>query len=285
MRFYNVNGRAALGVAGGAVDIARASGDRFGPSPQDLYARWDEVVSWARDYAGTADFAIDPAQLGSPAPLPPQVFAIGLNYREHAREAALPIPQAPVVFTKFPASVTGPSGTIELPDGSVDFETELVAVIGTRADRVGVEQAWDHIAGLTRGQDLSERLTQWSGGAPQQFSLGKSFRGFTPMGPALLTPDEFADRDNVELGCSVNGVEMQRARSSDMIFSVADLVAYLSSVVPLLPGDVIFTGTPSGIGVTRDPQILLRPGDELVTFATSIGEMRHGFYTHTTAFA
>ncbi|MGO8882798.1 MAG: fumarylacetoacetate hydrolase family protein [Streptosporangiaceae bacterium] len=220
---------------------------------------------------------MDDDRLGPPVPRPPQVFAIGVNYRDHAAEAGLSLPDRPMVFTKFPAAVTGPRGPITRPAGSVDFEVELVAVIGRRAEHVPAERGWDHIAGLTAGQDLSERDLQTSGPPPQQYSMGKSYTGFAPIGPALVTVDEFPNPGDVEIGCLVNGHQMQKARSSDMVFSIPQLVEFLSSVLPLLPGDLIFTGTPSGIGWARKPPQLLRIGDELVTNIEGIGEMRHHF--------
>ncbi|MEC3974468.1 fumarylacetoacetate hydrolase family protein [Amycolatopsis sp. H20-H5] len=214
--------------------------------------------------------------LGAPAPRPRQVFAIGLNYREHAAESGMDLPTSPVVFTKFPSSITGPASVVSLPAGSVDFETELVVVLGRDAYRVPTAAAWDHVAGLTVGQDLSERQLQLKPPVPQ-FNLGKSFPGFAPMGPVLVTVDEFADPDDLEIGCLLNGEQMQKSRTSDMIFPVADIIAYLSSILPLYAGDVIFTGTPSGIGMAREPARYLCHGDELVTFAESVGSMRTRF--------
>lgn len=181
-----------------------------------------------------------------------------------------------VVFTKFPASITGPDTAVALPAGSVDFEAELVVVIGRRAYQVDRAGAWDYVAGLTAGQDLSERELQLRPPTPQ-FSLGKSYPGFAPMGPALVTVDEFADPDDLEIGCTLNGTQMQKSRTSRMIFPVTEIIARLSAVLPLFPGDVIFTGTPSGIGWARDPKVLLQPGDELVTTIETIGAMRHHF--------
>ena len=150
---------------------------------------------------------------GPPVPRPRQVFAIGLNYRDHACEAQLEAPSTPPVFTKFPTSLTGHKCPVKLPAGSVDWEVELVAVIARRCDFVGSTQAWDHIAGLTVGQDLSERQLQLAGPAPQ-FSLGKSYRGFAPLGPELVTVDEFPDPDDVELGCRLEGGEiLQKGRT------------------------------------------------------------------------
>lgn len=277
MRIYNVGGRLSLAVDGGAVDVEDASRGRFGSDVQGVYDRWADFYAWASGFEGTSTLDIDVSRLGPPVPRPPQVFGIGLNYREHAAEAGLALPERPMVFTKFPASVTGPVGAIIRPPGSVDFETELVAVIGWRAEYVPAARAWDYVAGLTAGQDLSERELQTSGPPPQQYNMGKSYRGFAPIGPALVTLDEFADPGDLELGCLVNGRQMQKARTADMIFSIPRLVEFLSSILPLLPGDLIFTGTPSGIGWARKPPELLQVGDELVTWVEGIGEMRHRF--------
>jgi 2-keto-4-pentenoate hydratase/2-oxohepta-3-ene-1,7-dioic acid hydratase in catechol pathway len=185
----------------------------------------------------------------------------------------MPSPDKPATFTKFPTCITGPCADIELPPGAVDWEVELVVVIGVRAHRVAEDQAWRHVAGLTVGQDLSERLLQWSAGG--QFSLGKSFPGFGPMGPCLVTPEGLANPDDLAIGCTVNGEVVQKSRTSDMVFSVARLIAELSAVLPLLPGDVIFTGTPAGIGATRKPPRFLQPGDTLVSAIEGLGELRN----------
>ena len=219
MRIYNLAGRLSLGVGVGAVDVEEASGGRFDSDVQGVYERWTEFSSWARGFDGPATADIEVSRLGPPVPRPPQVFGIGLNYRDHAAEAGLTLPERPMVFTKFPASVTGPGGTIIRPAGSVDFETELVAVIGRRAEYVPAGQAWDYIAGFTAGQDLSERELQTSGPPPQQYNMGKSYRGFAPIGPAVVTLDEFTEPADLELGCLVNGRQMQKARTADMIFS------------------------------------------------------------------
>jgi 2-keto-4-pentenoate hydratase/2-oxohepta-3-ene-1,7-dioic acid hydratase in catechol pathway len=274
VRIYNVAGRLTLGVgADGGVDVETASGGRFPAAVQPVYDSWAEFCDWARDYDGPAGFAIEPDRLGPPVPRPPQVFGIGLNYRDHAQEAGLALPDRPTVFTKFPASVTGPCGAIVRPPGSVDFEAELVAVIGRRAEQVPAERAWDYIAGLTAGQDLSERELQTGGPPPQQYSMGKSFAGFAPIGPALVTADEFPDAGDIGLGCRVNGQQMQHGRTRELIFPIPQLVEFLSGVLPLLPGDLIFTGTPAGIGATRQPPQFLRPGQILSSHIEGVGAM------------
>jgi 2-keto-4-pentenoate hydratase/2-oxohepta-3-ene-1,7-dioic acid hydratase in catechol pathway len=277
MRILNLDGRLSLAVDDKAVDVETASGGVFSADVQAVYARWDEFRSWADTYRGVADRDMPATSLGPPVPHPPQVFAIGVNYRDHAAEAGLELPERPMVFTKFPAAVTGPYNDITLPSDAVDFEVELVVVIGRRARHVAERDGWSYVAGLTAGQDLSERAVQLAGPPPQQYNIGKSFEGFAPIGPALVTADEFADPDDIELGCRLSGEQMQHGRTRDFVFTIPQLVAYLSGILPLLPGDLIFTGTPSGIGWVRQPRRTIAAGEELVTHVGGIGEMRHRF--------
>ncbi len=272
MKIANHDGRLVLVRDDGVVDVATASDGRFGPDPMAAYEDWSAFSAWA---AGATEVTgpLDEAALGCPVPHPRQVFAIGLNYRSHAEESGMQIPDVPATFTKFPASLGGPFDDIEVHGGSVDWEVELVAVIGTTADRVDEADAWDHVAGLTVGQDISDRALQFAAG--MQFSLGKSRRGYGPMGPWLVTPDEVPDRDDLALGCSVDGEVVQDGRTNDLVFSVPRLVAELSAVLPLLPGDVIFTGTPSGVGMARQPPRSLRPGQVLETWIEGIGTIRN----------
>lgn len=278
MRVGNLSGRLTLFIGQGAVDIERASSGRFGPDPQAVYDRWEEFTQWAaghRNAGNTTSFS--PADLGAPAPRPRQVFAAGLNYRSHGAEAGVDVPEFPMVFSKWPSSFTGPAGDIVLAGDTVDWEAELVAVVGKRARNVQAARGWDYIAGLTAGQDITERTVQMQGGHIPQIGLSKSFPGFSPSGPWLVTLDEFADPGDLELGCTVNGQEMQKARTSDLVFSVPALVAELSAIVTLEPGDVIYTGTPGGVGAVRKPPVYLAADDELVTTIEGIGEMRHRF--------
>lgn len=278
VRIGNLSGRLAVFSDAGAVDVEKASGGRFGPDPQSVYEVWDEFTGWAARADLSEAVEVDPADLGAPTPAPAQVFAIGLNYREHAAESNLAVPDTfPPVFTKFRTALSGPRTTVVLPPGgNVDWEVELVVVIGRRAERVTAADAWSHVAGLTAGQDISERVTQLSGPAPQ-FSLGKSFPGFAPIGPWVVTVDEFADPDDLELRCAVDGETVQHGRTNDLIFSVPTLVEGLSRVTPLLPGDIIFSGTPSGVGMGRNPKRFLQPGEELVSHIEGIGELRQRF--------
>lgn len=278
MRIANLSGRLVLLVDGKAVDVEQASDGNFSADPQAIFERWEAFRAWAdaADLPEGVDFGH--AELGSPAPEPRQTLAIGLNYQDHASESGFTAPEGlPPVFTKFVTSISGPVTEVKLPaQGRTDWEVELVAVIGQRAEGVTEADAWNYVAGLTVGQDISEREVQLAGPIPQ-FSLGKSYPGFAPIGPWLVTPDEFDNPDDLELRCSINGEEVQKGRTRDLIFSVPSLIAKLSAVLPLLPGDVIFTGTPAGVGLGRDPQRFLTPGDELVSVVEGIGELRQTF--------
>lgn len=274
MRIGVTAGRAKIVTGDRAIDIAAASEGRFGPDPLAVYDRWDEFLLWAggAPAADSEPFEVDNAD--APVPLPRQLFGIGLNYRAHQIESGLPEPEFPLVFTKFPSSVIGPRGAIELPTDQVDWEVELAVVIGRRAHRVSADQAWSFVAGLTAAQDISARDVQMRPSGTPQFSLGKSFPGFTPLGPVLVTADEWEDPDAIALSCEVSGQQMQASNTSDLIFDVSTLIAYLSGIVTLLPGDVILTGTPAGVGLGQQPPRYLTDGDEVVTRVGDL-EMRH----------
>jgi 2,4-diketo-3-deoxy-L-fuconate hydrolase len=277
MRLAALRNRATVVVGDLGHDVAHESGGAFGPSLPSLFDAWDDFVAWCDSAEFTTGTALDSEALGSPSPQPRQVFGIGLNYRDHAHESGLALPDVPLVFTKFTSSITGPSGTIALPTDQVDWEVEVAVVIGRRAFGVDADSAWEHVAGLTGAQDISARDVQMRPASTPQFSLGKSFPGFGPLGPVLVTPDEFPDRDDIAVSCSVNGETVQDSSTANMIFPVAELIVYLSSILPLLPGDVILTGTPAGVGMARTPQRYLAPGDVLVTDVAGIGRLRHGF--------
>ena len=272
MKLANVNGRAALVVHDTIADVETASAGRFGPDPMNVFENWTAFVHFAHTITA-GDAPLDESQLRCPVPNPRQVFAIGINYRSHAEESGMAVPEIPATFTKFPASLAGPFDDIEIVGDTVDWEVELVAVIGARADRVAEAAAWQHVAGLTVGQDISDRHLQFAAGA--QFSLGKSRRGYGPMGPWVVTLDDIANPDDLALGCSVDGEKVQDARTSELIFAVPQLIAELSSVLPLLPGDVIFTGTPAGIGATRQPARFLARGQTLESWIEGVGTIRN----------
>jgi 2-keto-4-pentenoate hydratase/2-oxohepta-3-ene-1,7-dioic acid hydratase in catechol pathway len=284
MRLANIENRAALVLdqdgAAKFVDIADASDGRWGPGLPEVFEHWAEVTAWAVELDVPAGqlAPVDRARLGAPSPAPRQVFAVGLNYHAHAAESGFAAPtELPPVFTKYVSSFSGPDTEVVLPSaGNVDWEVELVAVVGREAREVAEADAWSCVAGLTAGQDLSERVTQMRGPAPQ-FGLGKSFDGFSPQGPWLVTPDEFDDPDDLELGCAIDGEEVQKGRTRDLIFSVPKLIAALSEIVTLYPGDVVFTGTPAGVGVGREPQRFLQTGERLDSWIEGIGELHQTF--------
>lgn len=291
MRLATVDDRFVIIHRDRAIDVASASGGQFGPDPMAVLRRWDEFTDWAAragygDRGGSGDDgrgggpsgapAADPAAFGAPVPRPRQVFAMALNYPLHADEVGLPRPAQPLVFTKYPTCLTGPDATVALPGEHVDWEVELVVVIGRGGHRIPRAEAWSRVAGLTVGQDLSERRVQ-TAGRPAQFALGKSFPGFGPTGPVLVTLDEFPDPDDLELSNTLNGTVVQQARTRQMLFPVPEVIARISAIVPLLPGDLIFTGTPAGVGAQSDPPRYLRPGDVLVGRIEGIGEIRTRF--------
>lgn len=276
MLLGNLAGRLVIAADGAAVDVERASGGRFGPDPQGVYAVWEEFVDWADALPSEAAAEpVDATRLGPPVPAPRQVFAVALNYPEHAAEAQQERPETPLIFTKFPTCLAGAATEVALPGAMVDWEVEVVVAIGREARAVAAAEAWDHVAGVTAGQDLSARDVQRLGPVPQ-FSLGKSFPGFGPTGPWLATTDEL-DRDAIELECVLGGETVQRGTTAEMIFSVPELIAYVSGICPLLPGDLLFTGTPSGVGARRTPPRFLAPGDELVSRVAGVGEIVQRF--------
>lgn len=211
------------------------------------------------------------ARLGPPVAQPGNILCIGLNYRDHVREAGMALPNEPVVFSKHTSALSGPFDPIRMPRGSTrtDWEVELAVVIGRRACGVREEAALDHVAGYTICNDVSERLFQIERGG--QWIKGKSAETFCPLGPVLVTADAITDPQALDLWLSVNGETMQRGTTADMVFPVAHLVSYLSTFMTLLPGDVIATGTPAGTGMGRGTY--LRRGDVMRMGITGIGEM------------
>lgn len=272
MRIANLSGRAQLVVDGRLVDVERASGGRLPADPMALIPRLAEVGELpVPDDAP----ALDGAELGPPVPAPSKILAIGLNYRAHAEESGLELPAEPAVFTKLPSALTGPTGDIVIPGGrtQVDWEVELVVVVGRRGKRIAEADAWSYVAGVTGGQDVSDREEQFR--ALRQFTMAKSFDTYAPLGPVLVTPDELADPDDVGLSCRVDGEVVQSSRTSDLIFPVAALIAWTSRICTLEPGDLIFTGTPSGVGFGRDPKRFLSPGGVVESELEGIGSLRN----------
>jgi 2,4-didehydro-3-deoxy-L-rhamnonate hydrolase len=270
----NIHGRASLHSEGRVIDIERRSRGQFGSDVMQLLAHWEAFSAWAKEQRPeAADAALDRSALGPCVPDPRQVFGIGLNYRDHAKEANLPEPKKPMVFTKFPSCLSGAQAAVPLTSDTVDWEVELVVVIGRRATAVALADALSYVAGYCVGQDISDRRLQMSD-MPPQFSLGKSAPGFGPVGPWLVGR-EAVDASQVELTCDINGQRMQTGNTRDMVFGVPELISYISARCTLLPGDLIFTGTPAGVGSTRNPRVYLKPGDVVRSEIAGLGVLEN----------
>ena len=273
MKIANVSGRAQLVVDGKLVDVEAASGGRLPVRPDgpDSPSRRDRrPADPGRRVADRRASRLDP-----PVPRPSKILAIGLNYRGHAAESGLDVPEQPVVFTKLPSALVGASDDIVIPGGRVrvDWEAELVVCIGRRGRHVAEADAWSYVAGVTAGQDVSDREEQFR--ALRQFTMAKSFDTYAPTGPVLVTPDAVADPDDLQIECRVDGEVVQSSGTGDLIFPVSKLIAWCSRVCTLEPGDLIFTGTPSGVGDGRKPPRYLAPGNVVETTIDGIGTMRN----------
>ncbi|KRE80282.1 hypothetical protein ASG71_04190 [Arthrobacter sp. Soil763] len=261
------------------LDIEESSGGRFSSQTAELFPDWEALREWATsaNFDATSARTLDFDELQAPVATPRQVFAIGMNYKDHAAEVNLDLPSTPAVFTKYVSSLTGALETVELPSEAVDWEVELVAVVGIGGRDIPKDTALDHVAGYMVGQDLSDRALQFAGGGAPQFSVAKSYKGFAPTGPWITSSDEVADPGNLSMTCSRGDEVLQEGNTSNLVFDLPYLIHHLSSVVELYPGDLIFTGTPDGVGFGRSPQQYLVPGDELVSSIEGLGEIRQRF--------
>ena len=275
MKFANCAGRACIVRDDRLLDIGTASDGALSSDPAIYLA-----VDTHRELAALADLRRDDfvdysaTDLGPPVPRPGTIIAVALNYQLHADEAGRTVPDQPVFFTKSSGSVCGPTDTIQIATDwqSIDYEAEVVAVVGRRTRDVTPDDAWNHLAGLTAGQDISDRAEQ-SREPLRQFSFAKSYDTFSPIGPVLVSIDEFADPDDVELIGRVDGNEVQHATTKALIASIPQLISQISQRITLEPGDLIFTGTPGGVGSRRQPPLFLRPGMTLETEIPQVGKM------------
>ncbi len=271
-RLANVDDRAALVDADdNYFDLATISGGSVGPDPMDAIAqmaRLHELAAQLGSHEPTGRL-VD-ATLGAPVPRPRNSFGIGLNYADHVAEGGAEIPESPVIFTKFPSCIVGPTADVELRTRAGDYEAELVVVIGTGGRDIGAADAWDHVAGATIGQDISDRKLQFAA-KPPHFDMGKSRDTYGPIGPVLVSPDLLADRDAVGITCDVNGERRQDSSTEHLIRDVPELVSYISEILTLAPGDLIFTGTPEGVGMAQGK--LLQPGDVITTTIEGVGTL------------
>lgn len=270
-RLGNVDGRAVLVEGDGVFDLERASGGRLGPDAVAALAAVDVLHEVAGGLeASAAEARLADVVLGPPVPNPRSVLGIGVNYRDHATETGHALPAAPLVFAKVASCIVGPTADIVLASDTTDYEAELVLVIGAEARDVPRESAWDVVAGVTVGQDVSDRELQNAGQRPQ-FTLGKSHDTYGPTGPLVVSTDLLGERDALGIRCEVNGEVRQRDTTANLIFDVPAIVAYLSSMLTLRPGDLVFTGTPSGVGLPTGN--FLRPGDVVRTVIDGVGEL------------
>jgi 2-keto-4-pentenoate hydratase/2-oxohepta-3-ene-1,7-dioic acid hydratase in catechol pathway len=247
----------------------------------DLSAVYPDIVSLigagpnALQEAGKksgARLPLKSVKLLAPLQNPPRIFCVGLNYRDHAVESNMEIPKVPTIFLKLPSALVGAGATIQLPAISTqpDYEAEFAAVIGTGGSNVAREDWEKHIFGYTILNDVSARDIQL---ATSQWTLGKSFDTFAPLGPAIVTKDEIADPHQLSIRLSIDGEVLQDSNTRELIFKLPDLIAYISSITPLLPGDIISTGTPAGVGLGRKPQRWLKSGETITIEVAGLGTL------------
>jgi 2,4-diketo-3-deoxy-L-fuconate hydrolase len=258
-------------------DDVRVDASSFGSDWDERFFATDglaRLATWTREHAATAPRVPEGTRLGSCVARPSKIVCIGLNYADHARETGAKIPDEPVVFFKATTALCGPDDDLVLPRGSVktDWEVELAVVIGRRARYVSREDAASHVAGYALHNDYSERQDQLERGG--QWSKGKSQDTFAPLGPFLATPDEIGDPQKLPLWLTVNGERRQGSNTDQMVFDVPTLVSYLSRFMTLLPGDVISTGTPPGVGLASNPPLFLKAGDVVELGIEGLGRQR-----------
>ena len=229
----------------------------------------------SREFIATVDaekIPLEEVRLRAPIANPPRIFAIGLNYRDHAKESGMEIPTTPVVFFKLPTAIIGPGEPIVLPKNSTqpDYEAEFAFVIGKGGYRIAASDWRDHVYGYTIVNDVSARDVQF---ASTQWSMSKCFPTFCPLGPAIVTADEIADPHALDISLSIDGEVLQHSNTRELVFKIPELIEYLSSITPLLPGDIVSTGTPPGVGLGRNPKRWLKPGETVTITIEGLGSL------------
>ena len=247
----------------GAISSDSVEALKFQTELSDLYETLSEE---------NASGNLSEVELGNPVPKSPNCYAVGLNYRKHAEESGMDIPDVPMIFTKHTSCFVGPKSNIEMRSDYVDWEVELVAVIGKEGKNISKENALDHVAGLCVGQDISDRPAQFAT-TPAMFNLGKSFDTYGPMGPALVSLDLLENCESLDIECKLNGETVQKSNTSDLIFNISSIISYLSEIVSLNVGDTIWTGTPSGVGIASGK--FLKDGDVLTSSIEGLGSMEN----------
>ena len=271
--FANVNGRSALVRENSFFDLEVISDGAVSADPMEALTTPEALHGLSANLeAFAASGNVDDVVLGAPVPRPTNSFGIGLNYQTHVDEAAMETPDVPMVFAKLPTCITGPTSDVQIRSGECDYEGELVIVIGPGGKDINEDQGWEHVVGLTVGQDFSDRGAQFMN-TPAQFTLGKSMDSFGPTGPVLVSTDSFSDPADLELRTWVNGELRQQDRTSSLIFSIPKLIAFISRFVTLKTGDLIFTGTPEGVGFRNG--VFLTDGDLVRTSIEGIGTLEN----------
>lgn len=249
---------------------------------EDFFAKdgLSDLADWLKTNASTAPVIGDDVRLGSPVYKPGKIICIGLNYSDHAKESNMDLPKEPVVFFKASSAVGGPNDDVIIPKGSqkTDWEVELAVVIGKKASYVSEEEAMDYVAGYILHNDYSEREYQLERSG--QWVKGKSCDTFAPLGPFLATKDEIKDVHNLRLWLKVNGKTLQDGTTNNLVFKVPFLISYLSQFMSLLPGDIISTGTPAGVGLGQKPPFYLKPGDEVELGIEGLGVSKQKLVAH-----
>ncbi|MEI7972500.1 MAG: fumarylacetoacetate hydrolase family protein [Actinomycetota bacterium] len=267
----NVGGRAVLVSDQHYFDIEQLSNGSLSSDPMHAIAAEKQLHKLASQVpASTPTGKINDVVLGPPVTMPRNCYAVGLNFKSHADEASMQLPTNPLVFTKFPSCLVGPTSEIEMRSDGVDYEVELVVVIGTGGKDIDRENAWSHVAGVTVGQDISDRFAQFAA-QPPHFDLGKSFDTFGPIGPFVYSTDHFANLNDFVMETRVNDEVRQSDSTKNLIFDVPYLIEYLSRITTLTSGDIIFTGTPDGIGATQGK--FLKDGDVVTSTIKGLGTL------------
>ena len=250
-------------LSDGAISSDSVEALKFQTELSELYETLSE---------NTATGNLSEVELGNPVPKSPNCYAVGLNYRKHAEESGMDIPEVPMIFTKHTSCFVGPKANVEMRSDYVDWEVELVAVIGKEGKNIPKENALEHVAGLCVGQDISDRPAQFAT-TPAMFNLGKSFDTYGPMGPALVSLDLLENCESLDIECKLNGETVQKSNTSDLIFNISSIISYLSEIVSLNVGDTIWTGTPSGVGIASGK--FLKDGDILTSSIEGLGSMEN----------
>ncbi len=241
-------------------------------TPSGFTSALDVISKGITQATATRKVPLREARLHAPLPNPPRVFAIGLNYRDHAKESGMAIPTTPVVFFKLTTSVIGPGEPIVLPKNSnePDYEAEFAFVIGKGGYRIPASAWCEHVYGYTIVNDVSARDVQF---ASTQWSMSKSFPTFCPLGPAIVTADEIADPHQLAIGLTIDGEQLQNSNTRELVFKIPELIEHISSITPLLPGDIVSTGTPPGVGLGRNPKRWLKPGETVTVTVEGLGSL------------